>query len=230
MKVEAAVRNRRILIVDDSPAIHDDFKKILVRSNPAGNDFENAEASLFGAPATRTGGEQDFELTSAFQGEEALATVRTVMTAGRPFAMAFVDVRMPPGWDGIETIVQLWQADPDLQIILCTAYSDYSWKDLCGRIGATDKMVILKKPFDAIEVLQLANALAEKWRLLQQTRREVQNLEQLVGERTRELQTSNEQLRGAQEKLKHFLSKSPAVLYSLKLEAGVRRPASSLSE
>jgi len=225
MKAEATVRNRRILIVDDSPAIHGDFKKILVRSNPAGNDFEDAEATLFGAPETRAGEELDFELTSAFQGEEALATVHTAMKAGRPFAMAFVDVRMPPGWDGIETIVQLWQVDPDLQIILCTAYSDYSWKDLCGRTGATDKMVILKKPFDAIEVLQLANTLAEKWRLLQQTRREVQNLEQLVGERTRELQISNEQLRGAQEKLKHFLSKSPAVLYSLKLEAGRLTPA-----
>jgi len=225
MKAGAEVRNRRILIVDDSPAIHDDFKKILVRVNPAGNDFENAEAGLFGRSETRAGEEQDFELTSAFQGEEALATVRTAMKAERPFAMAFVDVRMPPGWDGIETIVQLWQVDPDLQIILCTAYSDYSWKDLCGRIGATDKMVILKKPFDAIEVLQLANALAEKWRLLQQTQREVQNLESLVGERTRELQTSNQQLCGTQEKLKHFLSKSPAVLYSLKLEGGRLTPA-----
>jgi PAS domain S-box-containing protein len=224
MKAEAKVRNRRILIVDDSPAIHDDFKKILVQVNPAGKDFENAEAGLFGPSQTRAEEEQDFELTSAFQGEEALATVRTAMKAERPFAMAFVDVRMPPGWDGIETIVQLWQVDPDLQIILCTAYSDYSWKDLCARIGATDKLVILKKPFDAIEVLQLANALAEKWRLLQQTRREVQNLEFLVGERTRELQTSNQQLRGTQEKLNHFLSKSPAVLYSLKLEGGRLTP------
>lgn len=225
MKAESPIRNRRILIVDDSPAIHDDFKKILVRSNPAGNDFESAEASLFGLPEKPAGDEQDFELASAFQGEEALAAVTAAVKAERPFAMAFVDVRMPPGWDGIETITQLWKVDPDLQVILCTAYSDYSWRDLCGRIGATDKMVILKKPFDAIEVLQLANALAEKWRLLQQTRREVQNLEQLVGERTRDLQTSNEQLRGAQEKLKHFLAKSPAVLYSLKFEAGRLAPA-----
>ena len=225
MKTESPVRNRRILIVDDSPAIHDDFKKILVRSNPAGNDFASAEASLFGPPEARAGDEQDFELSSAFQGEEALAAVKAAVKADRPFAMAFVDVRMPPGWDGIETIVRLWQVDPDLQIILCTAYSDYSWRELCGQIGATDRMVILKKPFDAIEVLQLANALAEKWKLLQQTRREVRDLERLVGERTRELQTSNEQLRGAQEKLSHFLSKSPAVLYSLKFEAGRLTPA-----
>jgi PAS domain S-box-containing protein len=225
MKAESPVRNRRILIVDDSQAIHNDFKKILVRSNPIGNEFESAEAGLFGPSETPPAAEQDFELASAFQGEEALAAVRAAAKAERPFAMAFVDVRMPPGWDGIETIVQLWQVDPDLQVILCTAYSDYSWKDLCARIGATDRMVILKKPFDAIEVLQLANALSEKWWLLQQTRREVQDLERLVGERTRELQTSNEQLRGTQEKLKHFLSKSPAVLYSLKFEAGRLTPA-----
>ncbi len=220
MKVESADHNRRILIVDDSPAIHDDFKKILVRSNPAGNDLESAEASLFGASEVGSGEEQDFELASAFQGEEALATVRAAVKAGRPFAMAFVDVRMPPGWDGIETIVQLWRVDPDLQIILCTAYSDYSWKELCARIGATDQMVILKKPFDAIEVLQLANALVKKWSLLQQTRLKVHDLESAIGERTQELQTSNKQLREAQEKLRHFLSKSPAVLYSLKFDAG----------
>ena len=72
MKVESTARNRRILIVDDSPAIHDDFKKILVRRNPAGDDFASAETSLFGPPPeTGAGNDQDFELASAFQGEEA---------------------------------------------------------------------------------------------------------------------------------------------------------------
>jgi len=234
MKVESLASNHRILIVDDSPAIHDDFKKILVRRNPAGDDFASAEASLFGAPETGAENDQDFDLTSAFQGEEALAVVRDAVKAGRPFATVFVDMRMPPGWDGLETTAQLWRADPDLQIVLCTAYSDYSWHELCVRIGATDQMVILKKPFDAIEVLQLASALAEKWKLLQQARLKVHDLERVIGERTRELQTSNEQLRaeigqrqtteqelrGTQEKLNHFLSKSPAVLYSVKFESG----------
>src|SRR5437763_1862873 len=153
MKTETMTRNRRILIVDDSPAIHDDFKKILVRSITAGNDFEKAEAGLFGSPEG-DGHDQDFELASAFQGEDALVTVQAAVKAGRPFAMAFLDVRMPPGWDGIETATRIWQVDPDLQIVLCTAYSDYSWKALRAQIGATDRLVILKKPFDAIEVLQ----------------------------------------------------------------------------
>jgi len=220
MKIETMPRNRRILIVDDSPTIHEDFKKILVRSITAGNDFAKAEAGLFGPPDGDGHDDQDFELTSAFQGEDALATVEKAVKAGRPFAMAFVDVRMPPGWDGIETTTRLWQADPDLQIVLCTAYSDYSWKALRAQIGATDRLVILKKPFDAIEVLQLANALTEKWGLLQQSRLKVRDLEDLVGERTQKLQASNEQLCATQEKLRHFLSKSPAVLYSLKLDGG----------
>ena len=239
MEIKSITRNRRILIVDDSPAIHDDFKKILVRCNLAGNDFEKAEASLFGPPETVDGHDQDFELVSAFQGEDAIVAVSKAVKTGRPFAMAFVDVRMPPGLDGIETTERLWKADPDLQIILCTAYSDYSWKDVHTRLGATDRMVILKKPFDAIEVLQLANALTEKWALLQQSQLKVQDLEQAIGKQMQELQTSNEQLhaeirqrqtaeqelRGTQKKLKHFLSKNPAVLYSLKFEAGTLVPS-----
>jgi two-component system, cell cycle sensor histidine kinase and response regulator CckA len=232
MEIESSARNRRILIVDDSAAIHDDFRKILVRSSQDERDFEQAEASLFGPPEAGSEPEQDFELTSAYQGEDAMVTVCEAVKAGRPFAMAFVDIRMPPGLDGIETTEQLWKADPDLQIILCTAYSDYSWKDVHARLGATDRMVILKKPFDAMEVLQLASALAEKWTLLQQARLKVRDLEQIVSERTKELRASNEhlrtevqqrqtaeqELRGTQEKLKHFLSHNPAVLYSLKCD------------
>ena len=198
-------RNHRILIVDDSAAIHEDFKKILVRGN-SGKDFESAEADFFGSPGAVDGQDADFDLKSAYQGEDALVVVREAVKAGRPFAMAFVDVRMPPGWDGIETSARLWEADPDLQIILCTAYSDYSWKALHARLGATDRMVILKKPFDAIEVMQLANALTEKWALLQQTQMKVHDLERAVNERTRELQASNMKLRVAEGNLQHFLS------------------------
>jgi signal transduction histidine kinase/DNA-binding response OmpR family regulator len=218
MESEPMAANRRILIVDDSIAIHDDFKKVLAQSDLAENDFEMAEASLFGSSDSGEKPDQKFELTSAFQGEDAIVAASQAVKAGRPFAMAFVDVRMPPGLDGIETTEQLWQADPDLQIILCTAYSDYSWKDMRARLGATDRMVILKKPFDAIEVLQLASALAEKWKLLKQSRLKVDDLEKIVSRRTQELSDT-------QEKLKHFLAHNPAVLYSLKINTG--RPVPS---
>ena len=84
--------------------------------------------------------------------------------------MAFVDVRMPPGWDGVETTAKIWQKYPDLQVVICTAYSDYSWEEMLKKLGYSDRLVILKKPFDNIEVLQLAISMTEKWRLYQQAK------------------------------------------------------------
>src|SRR5208283_2874102 len=106
-----------------------------------------------------------FELDSAYQGQEGLAKVTKALAEDRPYAMAFVDVRMPPGWDGVETIERLWEVDPRLQIVVCTAYSDYSWEQLLAKVGQPDNLVILKKPCDNVEVQQLALALTRKWLL-----------------------------------------------------------------
>lgn len=240
MSNSATERNRRILVIDDNASIHADFRKILAAPKTGGDELARAEAELFGTrPASAVPARAHFELAAAFQGQEGVQAAREAVQAGRPFAMAFVDVRMPPGWDGIETTTRLWEADPDLQIVICTAYSDYSWDEMIARLGTTDRMVILKKPFDTVEVLQLANALTEKWTLLQQVKLRCQDLERLIAERTQELQASNEQLRaevrerelteqvlrGIQEKLNHFLAKSPAVLYSLRIEDGKLVPS-----
>ncbi|MBE2214685.1 MAG: response regulator [Opitutaceae bacterium] len=179
--------NRRILIVDDNAAIHEDFRKILAATGEAANDaLASLEAALFDSgdakPATPTG--RSFQLTSAHQGQEALRTVSEAVAAGRPFAVAFVDVRMPPGWDGIETTTHLWKADPSLQVVICTAYSDYSWEEMTGKLGLSDNLVLLKKPFDPAEVLQLAHALSEKWRLSRSLRMRMESLEAAVLERT----------------------------------------------
>ena len=115
--------NRRILLIDDLPAIHDDFRKIL--APPAAADaLADMEAALFGdeAPA----GSAAFELTSAYQGEEGLAELERGLAAGRPYATAFVDMRMPTGWEGVKKIEHLWRADPRLQVVICTAYADTS--------------------------------------------------------------------------------------------------------
>jgi two-component system, NtrC family, sensor kinase len=176
----------RILIVDDNRAIHDDFRKIL-SPTLAQSNLDASEALLFGAqPAPATGA--NFRIDSAYQGTDAVQMVEEARREGQPYEMAFMDVRMPPGLDGIETTFKIWQCDPDLQIVLCTAYSDYSWNDLLARLGPSDRLVILKKPFDNIEALQLAHALTEKWRLLQQTRGSMANLETMVKERTERLE------------------------------------------
>jgi len=105
--------------------------------------------------------------------------------------MAFVDVRMPPGWDGVETVRRIWEIDPDLQVALCTAYSDYSWDKVFEKLGPRDGLFILKKPFDAVEALQLAHGLTEKWRLSRASKRTVTELEKAVAERTVELASKN---------------------------------------
>src|SRR3954470_12852985 len=106
--ISAEAKNHRILIVDDNPAIHEDFKKIFsgAKNNDAG--LEEVEAALFGEP-TAADSEYDFSLDSAFQGQEGLELIRKSLEKNAPYSMAFIDVRMPPGWDGIETISRIWK-------------------------------------------------------------------------------------------------------------------------
>ena len=183
--------NRRILVVDDNDAIHDDFRKVLAPSLTDDSDFEQAAAALFGAPAASAAEAEQpkmtFEIDSALQGQEGLQKVEAARQAGRPYAVAFVDVRMPPGWDGVETVRRLWQVDPDVQIVFCTAYSDRSWEDVAALLDRPDQYLILKKPFDTVEVRQLAIALSEKWRLTLDARRQLDRLENEVARRTHEV-------------------------------------------
>jgi signal transduction histidine kinase len=191
--VALEARHRRILVIDDNPAIHEDFRKIFCAQTPTVGVLLASEAALFGE-AEAPHAEAGFELDSAYQGMEALELIIAASEASRPYAMAFLDVRMPPGWDGIETATRIWQQDPHLQIVFCTAYSDYSWQDIRAKLGRSDRFVILKKPFDIVEVLQLADALTEKWRVTEQVALKVGVLEQAVGERTREIMAANQAL------------------------------------
>src|ERR1035437_880925 len=179
----------RILVVDDNLAIHEDFRKIL-GSDATADDFSQEEDAFFGT-ASSTPDKALFDLDFASQGGEALDRVIAACKARRPYSVVFMDVRMPPGWDGIETTARLWEVDPDLQVVICTAYSDYSWDEMIARLGRTDRLLILKKPFDMIEVVQCAHALTGKWSLLQQTRRHAEHLESAVRARTSELELAN---------------------------------------
>lgn len=186
--------NNRILIIDDNPAIHDDFRKVLGTADHARlKAIEEDEAALFGHEI-RVPRHIEFDIHSAFQGAEGLEKVREAAAAGQPFAMAFVDVRMPPGWDGIETILHIWKEFPHLQMVICTAYSDYSWDQIAEAVGVTDSILILKKPFDSVEALQIAHTLTRKWQLSQAARRQMAELDRLVHERTAELRLTNEEL------------------------------------
>jgi two-component system, sensor histidine kinase and response regulator len=194
-------QNRRILVIDDNQAIHEDFRKILTPQKAKSNHLAAAEAALFGEE-TSPAQLPEFQIDSAFQGQEGLELIEKSLRENHPYAMAFVDVRMPPGWDGVETTAKIWQKYPDLQVVICTAYSDYSWEQMLQKLGYSDRLVILKKPFDNIEVLQLAISMTEKWRLYQQAKLRLADLERMVQQRTLALQKTNDELSSANGLLK----------------------------
>jgi diguanylate cyclase (GGDEF)-like protein len=178
---------RRILVIDDNDAIHRDFQKTLGGAAAPSAKLSAAKAALFGEVAVQTSARPVFEMESALQGQEGLWKVEAAMRDGKPFNVAFVDMRMPPGWDGVQTIQRLLAADPDVQVVICTAYSDYSWDEISEKLGVTDRLLILKKPFDPLEVSQLAAALSEKWSLKHKAQLKMDELETMVRDRTAEL-------------------------------------------
>jgi diguanylate cyclase (GGDEF)-like protein len=160
----AAVNKRRILIIDDQQAIHDDYRKIICPSSrPRLAALTGVESQLFGDVSNDFEAADLYEVDSAYQGRDALALVEKSLYEGRPYAVAFVDIRMPPGWDGIHTVREIWSIDPEILVVLCSAYSDYSWEEIVDQLGRTDRFLILRKPFENVEVRQCAAALTERW-------------------------------------------------------------------
>jgi diguanylate cyclase (GGDEF)-like protein len=192
MTTDAKTQNLRVLVIDDNPDIHADFRKIL-QPKAGEESLTEARSALFGDPPLSEALEP-FELDCADQGQAGLTMVQLARSEGRPYAVAFVDMRMPPGWDGLETIEHLWKEDPELQVVICTAYSDQPWDEVTKRIGRNDKLLILQKPFNSIEVSQLATALCRKWDLAHEVAGQLDELSRQVENRTAELRGANEQL------------------------------------
>ena len=183
----------RIIVIDDNPEIHTDFKKILTSPSPI-VELDVLRKKLLGETAATKGNEKiclpTFQLDSAMQGKQGVEKIAKAIKQKKPYALAFVDIRMPPGWDGIETIKNIWALDKDMQIVICTAYSDYSWEETLAELGPHDNLLILKKPFDQIAIRQLAFSLTQKWQLMQEARDYTNSLEKNIQKRTRSLQHS----------------------------------------
>ena len=184
----------RVLVIDDNPSIHRDFDKILGAADTGSSRLASSEAAIFGHHAERPVRPR-FRLTHATQGQQAVAFASEALTAGEPFSVAFVDMRMPPGWDGLETIEHLWNVDPRIQVVICSAYSDYNWTDIVARLGHEDRLLIVKKPFDPSEIEQCANALSRKWHNERALSQHIEGLESTVINRTEGLEAANRQLR-----------------------------------
>ena len=182
-----------LLVIDDNESIHRDFAKVLLPPQ-ADHELEELNNNLFGEEPDSKDEDVSlkFEIDSAFKGKEGFELLKSSLAKGRTYGAAFVDMRMPPGWDGVKTIEHLWQVDPDLQVVICTAYSDRSWDEIIQKFGCTDKLVILKKPFDDIEVVQLATSLSVKRRLLDESRNRLKQLKKDVNSKNVKLRSANQ--------------------------------------
>jgi len=152
---------RKILVIDDNPAVHEDYQKVLCPSSRDHKLLDDLEAMLFGeAPVAETE-EVSFEIDSAFQGQVGLELVQKSIAAEDPYRVAFIDMRMPPGWNGLRTAKEIWSVDPNLPIVICTAYTDHTWEEIVAELPRAELLLILKKPFDNIELKQMATSQSE---------------------------------------------------------------------
>ncbi len=145
--------NRRVMIVDDQEEIHDDFVEMLTGGELVSACLDEDEPSLL----------PDMDLLHAMSGEEACAIVSAGRARGRPVAVAYIDIRMPPGMDGIETMERVREIDPDIEIVVMTAYADQHLPDIIQSPGPRHKVLYVRKPFTSEEIQQITLSLVEKW-------------------------------------------------------------------
>ncbi len=180
-------KQKRILIVDDNPSIHEDFKKTINIDDSGNAELDQIEDLLFDDNVKRTQVTFKFKIDDAYQGEEAVEMVNKAVEEGYPYALIFMDVRMPPGIDGIQAIERIWEKHPYTEVVICTAYSDYSWDEILHKFGETDRLLFLKKPFNVVAVKQMALSLTTKWEIARKNRDYLLILEEEVERRTSEL-------------------------------------------
>lgn len=136
-----------------------------------------------------------FSLTLCSQAEEALDTVRRAVEEGKPFTVAFLDVRMPPGPDGVWLAEQIRALDPYIEIVMVTGYSDTKPDEIASRVPPSDKLLYLQKPFHNLEIQHFAASLSTKWLGERELRKIHDDLEGRIEQRTIELIKLNEQLK-----------------------------------
>ena len=190
--------NNRILIIDDDHDIWKSYQLVLQpNSRDEASSISRLNALLLAEhpPENPLPSEEtpNFELSYASQGREGYAMVKQAIRDQQPFAIAFVDIRMPPGWDGMETAARIRKFDPDIEIVIVTAYSDRSREEIAKAVGTLHKLLFFRKPFDPEELMQVAVSLCDKW-----------NTGKREDEQRRELQT--------------ILDTSPAAIFSIDQE------------
>lgn len=187
----------RLLAADDEPSVLSLYKEILTPScdtDGESDDMEALEARLFGSTQSERPSGPVFDLALCTQGSEALDCVRASIESDDPFSAAFLDVRMPPGPDGVCVAEQIRAMDPFINIIIVTGYSDVDPLDIARRVPPADKLLYIQKPFHVHEIRQFASALTAKWLLEKRLSAIMSELEDKIDERTKELIKVNQEL------------------------------------
>ncbi len=154
--------NRRILLVDDELKILDELSKVLA-PREIGQELKELESRLFETSASTIRSKKTYDVHCCHQGDEACEAVRQAVDNGEPFAVAFLDVRMPPGPDGVWTAEHIRKIDPNIQIVMMTGYSDFDISEIARRVPPEDKLLYVQKPIHSQEIRQFALALTAKW-------------------------------------------------------------------
>jgi two-component system, cell cycle sensor histidine kinase PleC len=185
----------RILVADDERALLDAYRTVLEDLNPPGAASDKIgalEQKLFGA-AKEEAPLQTFVPVFCRGGEAAVDAIKNSKPGDAPFSVAFLDVRMPPGIDGIEAAARIRAIDPDINIVIVTAYADSHPREIAVRVPPVDKLFYISKPFQKLELQQLALALTAKWKA-ERLRKANQELES----RCTELEAAQAQILEAQ--------------------------------
>ncbi len=165
--------NNRVLIVDDQPEIHDDFAEML-RPNMAKPSADDLAAAFLSEKEVSF--LPEFELLHASNGVEACEIIQAGRKSNHPVAVAYIDIRMPPGIDGIETIRRVREIDRDIEIVIMTAYTDRSLPEIVHNMELLHKLLYIRKPFTHEEIQQITLSLVGKWNIerdLAQKRRQL---------------------------------------------------------
>jgi len=162
----------RVLVADDEAEVRDAYRQVLLDADMTGETavFRNLRDRLFAKPAVDQAVKKLSARNTVFEpvfcdgAEAAVAAVRDALAADDPFAVAFLDMRMPPGADGVWAAARIRELDPAIEIVLCTAYSDVDPGEMGGIVPPEEKLSYLQKPFHPHEIRQMTISLASKWR------------------------------------------------------------------
>lgn len=159
--------NRSVLIIDDNHSLHRDYNAVLCPEQYHEDDekLNELEEILLGKNESnaKPSRERNFKLQSAFQGEEAAEIVQRHLAKSIHYPIAFVDMRMPPGWDGLETIKKLRAIDPKMRFVIVTAYSDHSEEEIEEELGRETPVTIAYKPFEPIQLYMMTVEIVTEW-------------------------------------------------------------------